>query len=115
LESYQSGLLHNPATAWIKNDQVGQEKLKAMDLFSQGKAAMRLNAYKGLDIFYNFEKSSSPLYDFPNLPKSDFSRFFDVIIQEEVQAVMDGKQDIDTAQRNIQQREQSNLDKANAK
>jgi hypothetical protein len=54
--------------------------------------------YKDLDKFYRLDKSSSPLYDFPNLPKSDFSRFFDAIIEEEVKAVMDGKQHIDTAQ-----------------
>jgi multiple sugar transport system substrate-binding protein len=201
LESYQSGLLHTPATVVVKNNQVGQSDLKTMDLFSQGKAAMTLDSvefynrtqakplgfevgvvtapvniaqpnagsffstgpiyaihskaadpdtawevikyinseavaklkrqtnfgltnhmslletmgYKDLDKFYSLDKSSSPLYDFPNLPKSDFNRNFDAIIEEEVKAVMDGKQDIDTAQKNIQQREQRNLDQAQPK
>jgi multiple sugar transport system substrate-binding protein len=201
IESYQSGLLHKPATVTIQNNLVGPSEAHAMDLFSQGKAAMTIDTtnfysrtanktlgfefgivtapvskaapntntffnngpifaihakaanpdaawdvikylnseavaklksetiagitthlsvlhdlkYKNLDAFYKMDNASSSLYDFPDLPKKDFARLFDSIIEEEVQAVMDGKQNIETAQKNIQQREQRNLDKAQPK
>jgi multiple sugar transport system substrate-binding protein len=70
--------------------------------------------YPGLDDFYKLDSASSSLYDFPNHLKMDFAGSFNSIIEEEVAKVMNGKQTIDEAQVNIQQREQSNLDKANS-
>jgi hypothetical protein len=61
------------------------------------------------------DSSSSSLYDFPYHLKMDFVQSFNFIIEEEIAKVMNGKQTVDEAQVNIQQREQNKLDKANSK
>jgi multiple sugar transport system substrate-binding protein len=201
LDGYQSGLFHKRATFTNENNPVEPSVLKAMDLFTQGKAAMTLDSieyynrtsektlgfevgivtapvsqaqpnintffsnrsifainakasnpdavwevikyinseavaklriqtnsgltthlsvlndlkYKNLDAFYKMDSSSSSLYDFPYHLKMDFVQSFNFIIEEEIAKVMNGKQTVDEAQVNIQQREQNKLDKANSK
>ncbi|QGQ97155.1 extracellular solute-binding protein [Paenibacillus psychroresistens] len=200
LEGYQSGLFHKPATIILKDNQIMPHNLKAMDLFTSGKAAMTLDSteyyirkstqalgfkvgivtpptskevpntntffsngqifaipakaanpdaawevikyvnseavakiktqmnsgltthlsvlhslkYEGIDAFYKMKNVTSSLYDFPVLPKNDFTRYFDAIIEDEIAKVMSGKQTIEEAQANIQKREQSNMNKSNA-
>lgn len=198
MDGYQSGLLHRPATVTMKNNRIEKTDQQAMDLFSQGKAAMTLDTVE----FYNRDRGNSAKFEFgavtpPVSPEHqdantflmlnpilainassanpdavwevikyinsdevakavettnfgvtthlsalnslnkpdldaftklnnyvnssdvyysnrhtsvDFNKSFDILLEAELQAVLDGKQDTDKALQNIQQKGQKLLD-----